>query len=119
MIETDDHDPIREYTEEEQHRLTVQLYDVTMNVASGAFLERQLDLLLIQELHRGLFLGVREHAGRIRRKGSGSERLVFGPWRSAHRDEVDSQLAVVVERVRRELRPLLTVHKQPSASRAR
>jgi fido (protein-threonine AMPylation protein) len=107
VIETDDNDPVREYTEEEQHRLTVQLHGVTMSVASGAFLARSLDLTLIQDLHQALFDGVRDHAGRIRRRGFGSERLVFGPWRSAHRDEVEAQLAVVVERVRRDLRPLL------------
>ncbi len=96
-------DPIREYTEEEKQRLTVQLRDVTLRVATGVFLERPLDVRLIEELHRSLFEGVRDHAGRVRRRGYGSERLTFGPQRSVHRDEVEGEPAAVLHRVRQEL----------------
>lgn len=62
-----------------------------------------MDVRLIEELHRSLFEGVRDHAGRVRRRGYGSERLTFGPQRSVHRDEVEGEPAAVLHRVRQEL----------------
>jgi fido (protein-threonine AMPylation protein) len=58
----------------------------------------------LQELHAALFRGVKDFAGRIRDRGSGSERLVFGPHRSVHRDDVRRELTAVFERAQRGLR---------------
>jgi Fic family protein len=107
VIENDDRDSVREYTEEAQHRLTDQLWSLTARVADGAFKGTPFSLALIQDFHRSLFDGVRGHAGRIRRPGFGSEHLIFGPQRSVHRDKVEGELAAVVTRVERDLRPLL------------
>ena len=60
----------------------------------------------MKELHRALFDGVRGHAGRMRESGFGSERLVFGPNRSSHRDAVRRELEALSARVERELRAL-------------
>lgn len=107
MIEVDDRDPVRDYTEEELHRLTEQLRKVTWAIAAGDYRASHFDLALILRFHAALFDGVRGHAGRHRRPGFGSEYLTFGPQRSVHRDKVDAELAVVVQGVQRGLRQLL------------
>ncbi|MCC6647798.1 MAG: Fic family protein [Polyangiaceae bacterium] len=99
-------DPVREYTPEEQRTLTEQLLAITREVHAGVLRGRPLDLTLMRDIHRVLFLGVRRHAGRIRERGEGTEHLVFGPHRSPHRDEVRRLLDVLFSRVEREVRAL-------------
>jgi len=48
----------------------------------------------------------REHAGRHRMRGFGSEHLVFGPHRSAHRNDVARRLDAILERATSEIRAL-------------
>lgn len=92
MIEIPDTDQVRTYSKDEQARLTHNLENITKSVHEGAYSERRLSTSLVQELHRMLFLGVRDHAGRHRARGYGSEHLVFGPMRSAHRNDVPLEL---------------------------
>jgi fido (protein-threonine AMPylation protein) len=86
---------VPQYSPEEEQHLTANLLALVWLIDEGAFGERELGTALLADLHRGLFDGVRDHAGRHRGRGFGSERLVFGPHRSAHRDEVESSLARV------------------------
>lgn len=88
-------DPGREYTPQENEQLTRHLKALLNGVQAGLFSEVPVDDRLLSALHRNIFQNVRDHAGRIRAAGKGSERLTFGPHRSAGRDEVPSQLAEV------------------------
>jgi Fic family protein len=92
MIEIPDADPTRTYTPEEQSQLTANLRAATDEVHRGRCSQRRLTLELLQDLHYGLFKGVRGHAGKYRSRGFGAEHLRFGPNRSAHRNEVRAQL---------------------------
>jgi Fic family protein len=57
-------------------------------------------------LHNALFRGVRDHAGRIRGPGFGSEYLTFGPNRSVRRDDVERRLNALFADVSLELQAL-------------
>jgi fido (protein-threonine AMPylation protein) len=92
VIEIDDEDPLRRYTPEEQRILTDQLLAITTALHAGELRHRSLNLSLLRDLHAGLFQGIRGHAGRIRDRGYGTERLTFGPHRSSHRDKVREEL---------------------------
>jgi fido (protein-threonine AMPylation protein) len=106
VIEIPDDDPVRQYTPEEERLLTEQLFELTRAVHAGESRDHPLDLTLLRGLHAGLFQGVRDHAGRNRARGFGSERLTFGPHRSVHRDEVERELEAMFRRVDRDLRAL-------------
>lgn len=101
MLEVTDSDPVRTYTREEEVRLSANLLDLTTKVHAGEFSKRRVSLQLFDELHHSLFVGVRGHAGRHRHRSFGSERLVFGPYRSSPRETVQAELeklAVDIER---------------------
>ena len=66
----------------------------------------------LRSLHRDLFLGIRSFAGQVRRPGYGSEVLRFGPNRSVHSFNVESELAAAMETVRRSV---LSVLDNPEA----
>lgn len=85
-------DPEREYTPEENERLTANIHALFKGIHTGVFSTYPVDIALLESLHRNIFHGVRSHAGRIRRTDSGSEHLTFGPHRSIHRDEVQGEL---------------------------
>jgi fido (protein-threonine AMPylation protein) len=101
---TGDDDPVRTYTPEEQSKLTLQLQAITRRVHAGELRGRPLGFDLLREFHEALFGGVRDHAGRMRRKGWGSEFLTFGPNRSVSRDEVERELQAAFASADRELR---------------
>jgi Fic family protein len=101
---TGDDDPVRTYTPEEQSQLTLQLQTITRRVHAGELRGRSLGVDVLRELHEALFLGVRDHAGRMRRRGWGSEYLTFGPNRSVSRDEVERELQAALASADRELR---------------
>ncbi len=103
MIEAGD-DPVRQYSVEEEDRLTLQLRAVTTDVHAGTYSDR-LSVLTLRELHRRLFDGVRGHAGRMRRRGDGSEHLTFGPHRSTHRDLVEAEMDAAFRKLDARLRP--------------
>jgi fido (protein-threonine AMPylation protein) len=96
-------DLVRQYTEDEKRQLTEQLLALTEEVHRGAFSQRKLDLAFVCELHARLFNGVRDHAGRYRRRDFGSEYLIFGPNRSVRREDVESDLAQVFANLERSL----------------
>lgn len=81
-----------EYSEAEEQQLQRQLHALTKAVYAGTYRDRPLSVELLQDLHAGLFLGVRDHAGKIRSNEHGSETLTFGPNRSTHRDRVRAAL---------------------------
>lgn len=97
MIEAGE-DPVRTYSPEEEDRLSLQLRAVTADVHAGAY-NSHLSPGVLCELHRRLFAGVRGHAGRMRSRGEGSERLTFGPHRSSHRDDVVEQMEAAFRRL--------------------
>jgi Fic family protein len=101
---TGDEDPVRTYTPEEQSQLTLQLQTITRRVHAGELVGRPLDIALLRELHEALFRGVRDHAGRTRHRGWGSEYLTFGPNRSVSRDEAERELQAAFASAERELR---------------
>lgn len=87
-----DEDPEWVYSSDEQRALTTNLFALSRRIHAGDFSEQVLAEGLLCELHRTLFAGVRDHAGRIRSKSFGSERLVFGPVRSEPREKVPALL---------------------------
>src|SRR5690242_6585212 len=101
MIEVDPSDPVRTYTEAEEKRLALQLRALNADVHAGSFRNCAFDPAWLCECHRRLFDGVRDHAGRTRRRDYGDERLTFGPNRSAKRDEVPELLENVFRKLRR------------------
>lgn len=94
-------DPVRTYSDEEQKALTDHLAEMTAAVYRGDSRPRTTDLALLRDLHAALFADIRQHAGRIRDRGFGSEYLVFGPHQSHHRDVVKEGLEKVFDRTRR------------------
>ena len=93
-------DPVRTYTPDEEKRIALNLAAVTAAVRSGDFKDRFPDELLLCDLHFAIFDSVRQHAGRIRREGAGTETLTFGPNRSSHRDAVPDELSTVFTELR-------------------
>lgn len=90
-------DPLRTYSADEQARLTRNLLSLEEAVERGEFSNRRVDCRLIEELHSGLFAGVRDHGGKMRARGWGQEHLAFGPIRSAHRNDVNKEMTRLCE----------------------
>lgn len=96
-------DPEREYTADEEARLTRNLHALLTGVHQGLFSSFPLNLALLEALHRNIFRDVRTHAGRTRSSEFGGERLVFGPHRSEHRDAVRTSIESLLEGFGREI----------------
>jgi fido (protein-threonine AMPylation protein) len=92
------------YTEAEDRRLAQNLLSLVRNVSNGEHDSCNADASLVCSFHRELFTGVRDHAGRFRSSEFGTERLVFGPNRSVHRDHVPAELDAALEQVDRSIR---------------
>jgi Fic family protein len=103
VTSSDLRDPVRTYTPEEDERLARNLRELTQRLYEGEFRNRRVDVALLQDLHRALFAGVRDHAGRIRRSDFGQEFLSFGPNRSEHRSRVVERLAETFDRLLRSI----------------
>ncbi len=88
-------DSVRTYSPEEKQRLTTNLTALVKQIHAGV--ERRVDLTLVRDLHAALFDGVRDHAGRHRDVGFGSETLTFGPNVSVHRERVQRELRAMFE----------------------
>lgn len=97
-------DPVREFTPEEQRRLTENLLVLTGRVHRGEFSANRIDRDFMCTLHRELFAGVRDHAGRCRSRDAGSEFLTYGPHRSHHRSDVPKSIDEILESVERSIR---------------
>lgn len=111
-------DPLRSYSLEEQRQLTTNLLALVTAIARGEFGSEMPSAALLCRLHAAIFTGVRDHAGRTRRRGEGSERLVFGPFRSAHRDMVEGELAATFDRTATSLRSLDDHREDPEYERS-
>lgn len=111
-------DDVRKYSEPELRALTANLLALTGRLYSGAFRGKRFSVDLFDELHHGLFDGVRNHAGRHRRPGFGAEYLVFGPNRSAGRGEVPKQLAKLAMDIERGCDEVLGLHGPERTLRA-
>src|ERR1700689_4120486 len=105
-VDDDPPDPIRTFSPDEQEAISRALYQLTDEIHSGAWSPRPLIVPLFSDLHRRIFEGVRDHAGKSRSAFWGSEYLVFGPHRSAHRRDVDRRLGELVEKLQRSFRSL-------------
>lgn len=91
------------YDQEELEELQRRYGEIQKVIAEGRLSNRPVNIPLLQDLHRSLFEGIRGHAGRIRQKGFGSERLTFGPYRSAARQDVERELSSIFSRTGRQL----------------
>jgi len=101
-----DDDPLRTYSAEEQAQLTANLSRLLEKVHAGSYSSEAMDIALLEDLHRSIFGGVREHAGRRRAPGRGSEYVVFGPHRSFPHAQVEPALDKVFEDAKKSLRSL-------------
>jgi len=107
-------DPIRQYCAEELRRLSANLLQITEEVHALKFVARTLDRSVLEEFHARIFLGVRQFAGRIRSPRQGSERLIFGPNRSLHRDEVPTRLESIFAEAARSLSSIRRCPEDPT-----
>ncbi len=112
MIEAGD-DVVRTYTDDEEKRLALNLEALLDRIHRGAFIAAPITVRLLEEFHAALFHGVRDHAGRLRSPGRGSEYLTFGPNRSEHRNAVPELVQKALNRARREVEEL---RRDPSAA---
>jgi fido (protein-threonine AMPylation protein) len=112
-LEISSADPIREYLPEEERKLTANLLALARRVHEGTFSSARVGRELLCDLHGAIFQGVRNHAGRPRARGYGSEYLVFGPHRSAQRDEVGARLDAQLALAERSVRSLLENQDHP------
>lgn len=91
-----------DYSAEEKRHLSKTAEAVDGEIRLGKFKHHPWGVPLIVELHLRLMGQVRPGgAGRLRSKTWGEDRLVFGPNRSTHRNEVASALRTLFERAQR------------------
>lgn len=81
-----------DYTEDEQRCLVEQQLAIVRQIHEGAIRTREPTRMLVCDLHRALFQGVRSHAGRYRSRDFGSAYLTYGPWRSVENRRVESTM---------------------------
>lgn len=97
-------DPVRTFTQEEQQQLTDNLARLIRAIGCKDYSDRIVNDAFLCEIHRRIFIGVRDHAGQLRRPGFGSEWLEFGPHRSIHRDQVRAELAKIFDATAKSVR---------------
>jgi fido (protein-threonine AMPylation protein) len=105
MTIEDVEDHVRTYTAAEDERLAHQLRAITEDCHAGKLWPVSIDML--RSMHRRLFDGVRDHAGRFRERAFGNEHLTFGPNRSVHRDAVLTQIEGVFRSLDRSVQSFL------------
>jgi Fic family protein len=96
-------DVVRTYTEDEEKKLALNLEALLDQIHRGEFRSTPLTVVLLHEFHAALFHQVRDHAGKIRSPGRGSEYLLFGPNRSEHRNAVPRLVKQAIDGARREM----------------
>jgi fido (protein-threonine AMPylation protein) len=111
MTIEDVEDHVRIYSLAENERLAHQLRSIVEDCHAGRLWPVSVDRL--REIHRRLFDGVRDHAGRFRARAYGDEHLTFGPNRSVHRDQVQQELDDVFRQLDRSVQSFLA---NPEAS---
>lgn len=112
-LDLSDADEVREYSDDENRRITLNLGALLGAIHRGEFPDGPLSGEMLSELHRRIFDGVRDHAGKIRTRDFGSERLTFGPYRSSDRRAVPDELSVLFGRYDRIARGLLKDQETP------
>lgn len=112
--DVDDH--VRRYSPAEDERLALQLRSITADCHAGALWPVSVDGL--RAMHRRLFEGVRDHAGRCRAWAFGDEYLTFGPNRSVHRDRVQVELEEVFQKLDRSVQSFLANPDAPEYERS-
>lgn len=100
------HGDHRDYNDDEKQRLTSNLALVAGEVHRGLWSSRPVSASTLCDLHARIFGGVRDHAGKHRRDGWGTEHLVFGPNRSLHRDAVAEALESAFREAHRSIQSL-------------
>jgi fido (protein-threonine AMPylation protein) len=106
-------DRVREYTDEEEAQLVRNLSLVTYSLRSGELSSRPAAPALLSDIHRGIFQGVRDHAGRMRSANWGAEHLSFGPHRSLHRQEVSAAVTEIFNDISKSLRTFRENQEHP------
>jgi hypothetical protein len=101
MILEDVEDHVRTYSSAEDEQLARQLRSITEDCHAGRLWP--ISLAGLREMHRRLFDGVRDHAGKPRGHAFGDEHLTFGPNRSVHRDHVRPELQAVFQKLERSI----------------
>ncbi|NUN12111.1 MAG: Fic family protein [Myxococcales bacterium] len=97
---------INQYSEFQLEQLSqnlAQLYDM---ICRGEFSTAHFGVNLITTVHERIWVGVVDHAGRIRTRDWGAEYLDFGPNRSEHRNAVREKLETLCHWVDSTLRRL-------------
>lgn len=105
-------DPL-DYTDDEKRALTINLLGVTREVHAGDWGARPVDTATLCDLHRRVFGGVRDHAGKPRSGNWGSNYLTFGPNRSVKRHDVQIELENAFMRAGRCIRDAQTNPEAP------
>jgi fido (protein-threonine AMPylation protein) len=116
MTIEDVEDHVRKYTAAEDEQLARQLRTITEECHRGQLWP--ISLQLLRDIHRRLFDGVRDHAGRPRAYAFGDEHLTFGPNRSVHRDQVEPQLQDVFNKLDRSISSFLAHPDDPAYERS-
>ena len=114
---TEDRDPARTFSPEEEKQLTEQLLALTKSIQRGELRHRPASVLLLQDMHDALFANVRDHAGRLRAPGFGQEYVTFGPNRSVHRNNVRRELERVSLTLREPLPSSIPITRTSRAQR--
>jgi fido (protein-threonine AMPylation protein) len=115
MTIEDVEDHVRKYTLAEDEQLARQLRSVTEDCHAGHLWPISIDQL--RGMHRRLFDGVRDHAGRFRARAFGDEHLTYGPNRSVHRDDVLRELEKVFTGLDRSIQSFLAHPDDPGYER--
>lgn len=115
MTIEDVEDHVRTYTAAENERLALQLRSITADCHAGKLWPVSVDGL--RSMHRRLFDGVRDHAGRFRTRAFGDEHLTFGPNRSAHRDRVLAEVQEVFQKLDRSIQSFIANADAPDYER--
>jgi fido (protein-threonine AMPylation protein) len=109
-------DHVRTYTDAENERLARQLFEITTDCHGGKLWPVSMDAF--RSMHRRLFDGVRDHAGRFRAHAFGDEYLTFGPNRSVHRDDVQAEMDGVFRKLDRSVQSFLANPDAPEYERS-
>lgn len=88
VLRSSSDDPLRQFTPHEEEVLTRNLLSLTQELNQLNYSQTDYSVALIRGWHERLFIGVRDHAGKIRTADYGEVKLDFGPNKSITREEV-------------------------------
>lgn len=99
-------EPIDTFSPEERDRLCSNLDALHQEVERGGFSSRALDRVLLEEVNRRLWDGIRSYGGRVRSRGEGPEVLIILGRRAPNRDDVPRLLDELLAKLGRRCREL-------------